>query len=301
MFDLFNFSHLQLRYIKQSMDILASYRPDGRTPALVQTDITDGIAVRDDFQTKLSVRNLASGEWDEAVATGHTLCVQVYPIMQSRYRKDVGSSKAIDRLPVDDRSASDTRDRMKALAALWTSLPNPPDSLTPFKAWDTMDLVAFSAALTLIITNEAAFLASEQPYELAQGKLHKVKAGWDDFITAALMQGRGQFLNGTPEREVIDAIPTEPAQQPPGQALITSATSPAASTATLVCDAPRGTSFDYFRKGPGDADFIKVGDDLLVKTLTLTGLVAGNHEFKVLARNSRGTGPESAVSLVNVT
>ena len=67
-----------------------------------------------------------------------------------------------------------------------------------------------------------------------------------------------------------------------------------------MCDAPRGTSFDYFRKGPGDADFIKVGDDLIVKTLTLTGLVAGAHEFKVLARNSRGLGPESTVSLVNV-
>lgn len=300
MFDLFNFSHLQMRYIKQGMDILAAWRPDGRTPAQVQTDITDGIAVRDDFQTKLSVRNLASGEWDEAVAAGHTLCVQVYLIMQSRYRKDAGSSKAIDRLPVDDRTPAETRDRMKAIAALWASLPNPPDSLTPFKAWDTLDLVAFNAALTLIITNEAAFLASEQPYELAQGKLHKVKTGWDDFVTAALMQGRGQFLNGTPEREVIDAIPTEPAQQPPAQAVITSATSPAAGQAVIVCDAPRGTSFDYFRKGPGDADFIKVGDDLIVKTLTLTGLVAGAHEFKVLARNSRGTGPESDVSLVNV-
>ena len=95
----------------------------------MQTDITDGIAVRDDFQTKLSVRNLASGEWDEAVAAGHTLCVQVYPIMQSRYRKDAGSLKAIERLPVDDRNAADTRDRLKAIAALWASLPNPPGSL----------------------------------------------------------------------------------------------------------------------------------------------------------------------------
>ena len=35
MFDLFNFSHLQLRCIKHSMDLLAAYRPDGRTPAQV--------------------------------------------------------------------------------------------------------------------------------------------------------------------------------------------------------------------------------------------------------------------------
>lgn len=70
--------------------------------------------------------------------------------------------------------------------------------------------------------------------------------------------------------------------------------------AALAYDAPRGTSFDVFRKGPGDADFLKVGDDLIVKILTLTGLAAGNHEFKVLPRNSRGTGPESDASLVNV-
>lgn len=301
MFDLFNFAHLQMRYIKAAMDSLPTYEPDGRTPAQVQTDITDGIAVRDDFQTKLTQRNLASGEWDEAVATGHALCVQVYPILQSRYRKDAGSLKAIERLPVDDRTPASTHDRMKAISALWASLPNPPGSATPFKAWDTMDKAAFDAALALIATSEAAFLASEQPYELAQGRLHKAKAGWDDFITAALAQGRGQFPDGTPEREVIDAIPNEPAQQPPGQAVITSATSPAAGQVALAYDAPRGTSFDVFRKGPGDADFIRVGDDLIVKTLALTGLVAGPHEFKVLPRNSRGLGPESDVSAVDVT
>jgi len=32
-----------------------------------------------------------------------------------------------------------------------------------------------------------------------------------------------------------------------------------------------------------------------------TGLAAGAHEYKVIPRNSRGDGPESAVSVVNVT
>lgn len=300
MFDGYNFTLLQMRFIKAAMDALPTYRPDGRTPVQVQTDITDGIAVRDDFQAKLSARNLASGELEEAVNAGHTLCVQVYPIMQSRFRKDHGSTKAIERLPVDDRTTAETRDRMKAISALWASLPNPPDSTTPFKAWETLGRTEFDAALALILTNEANLLATEQPYELAQGKLHKTKANWDDFVSAALAQGRGQFLDGTPEREVIDSIPTAPAQQPPAKATVTSATSPAAGTATLAYDAERGTSFDIFRKGPGDADFLKVGDDVLVKTFTLTGLVAGNHEFKVLPRNSRGTGPESDVIAVNV-
>jgi len=31
-----------------------------------------------------------------------------------------------------------------------------------------------------------------------------------------------------------------------------------------------------------------------------TGLVVGAHEYKVIGRNSRGAGPESDVSVVNV-
>ncbi|MFM8471349.1 MAG: LamG-like jellyroll fold domain-containing protein [Limisphaerales bacterium] len=43
-----------------------------------------------------------------------------------------------------------------------------------------------------------------------------------------------------------------------------------------------------------------VADDIIVTTYNATGLVAGAHEYKVAGRNSRGTGPESDVSVVNV-
>lgn len=53
-------------------------------------------------------------------------------------------------------------------------------------------------------------------------------------------------------------------------------------------------------KGPGDAAFAVVADDIIVTTYNATGLAAGAHEYKVIGRNSRGTGPESDVSTVNV-
>ena len=116
-----------------------------------------------------------------------------------------------------------------------------------------------------------------------------------DFNTNALIQGRGQFPPGTANREVIDAIPIQPATQLPGQAVITNAASPAAGAAHFDYDAAHGTSWDVFHKGPGQPAFVKVASDVIVKAYDTTGLAAGAHEYKVVPRNSRGDGPASAV------
>lgn len=102
------------------------------------------------------------------------------------------------------------------------------------------------------------------------------------------------------EREAIDAIPTVPVTQAPAKAVITVATSPAAGEGHLEGNANHATTFDWFRKGPGDADFVKVADDIIQKFYNATGLAPGAHDFKLVGRNSRGDGPESDVSTVNV-
>jgi len=60
------------------------------------------------------------------------------------------------------------------------------------------------------------------------------------------------------------------------------------------------TSADVLHKGPGAPAFVKVADDIIEKFYNATGLVAGAHEYKIIPRNSRGDGPESAVSGVSV-
>lgn len=296
----FDFHILQLRFIKRAMDDFASYRPDGKTPTQVGTMITAAKAVRATYMDATTTLDLALGGYNTAIAAGHGICVQVYPIMKSRFRLDSASLEAIEKLPIDDQSPAATIKRLELTISLWTRLPNPPDSLTPFKAWDTMGLTEFTAYLTTIGTKTELKDDADEQFELEEGNLHKSDTTLEDFITAALIQGRGQFLEGTVEREVIDAIPTAPAQQAPGQAVITEATSPAAGAAHLVYDAPHGTSFDVFRKGPGDADFVLVADDTIDKTYNASGLVAGTHDFKVVPRNSKGTGPASEVSAVAV-
>jgi len=137
--------------------------------------------------------------------------------------------------------------------------------------------------------------------ELAEAGLHTVENTMEDFNTSALIQGRGQFPEGSANREVIDAIPTQPATQLPGQALITAATSPGPGQAHLEFNAPHMTSGDVLHQAPGAPAFVKVADDLITKTYDATGLVAGAHGYKLIPRNSRGDGPESAVSTINVT
>lgn len=304
-----DFHIVQLRFIKRAMDDFATYRPDGKTPAQVATMITTAKAVRATYMDAKTTLNLAMGNYNTAIAAGHGICVQVYPIMKSRYRTDPGSSSAIDSLPTEDETGTATLTRLKAISTLWGKLPNPPGSATPFKAWDTMDKAAFDLFISaieglpgppLVPGTLAAKATAESDFQVAEGGLHTAEKSMEDFNTNALIQGRGQFPPGTANREVIDAIPTQPATQAPGQAVITNANSPAAGAAHLDYDAPHATSWDVFRKGLADTAFVKVANDVIVKAYDATGLVAGTYEFKVIGRNSKGDGPESAVSTISV-
>lgn len=312
MFEKYTFELLRLRYIKATMDAIASFRPDGKTPADVAAMIahaTSPTGPRASYESAKATLELAQGEYAEDIAEGHAACVQVYPIMKSRYRADRGSASAIESLPTEDETPTATLTRLKAISNLWAKLPNPPGSATSFKAWDTMDKAAFDAFITAIEGTAgpppvegtlAAKATAESSFEVAEGALHAAENSMEDFATNALIQGRGQFPPGTANREVIDAIPTQPSTQAPGQAIISTASSPAPGAAHLDYDAPHSTSWDVFRKGPGDADFAKVANDVIVKTYDATGLAAGAYEFKVVGRNSKGDGLESAVSTINV-
>jgi len=301
MFKLVDFEVLRGRYVKAAMDEIPTFRPEGKTPANVQTLIDNVVTAQTVFVTKSTTLDLARGELQEAIDALHVACTQVYPIMKVVYRTDAGSLQAISRLPVVDRTSRETLARGDAISALWAQLPNPPSSATPFKAWDTMDMVAFNALVTTAKTKHTGMAAVDQDYQIAQGDLHEKTEILEDFVTAAMIIGRAQFLPGTPEREVIDAIPTEPAQQTPAQAVISVATSPAAGAAHLEYDADRATSFGVLQKGPADPAFSIVEPDTIADVYDATGLAAGNYEFKVIGRNSQGPGPESAVSSVVIT
>jgi hypothetical protein len=301
MFKAVDFEVLQGRYVKAAMDKIATFRPEGKTPAAAQTLIDAVTTAQSTLSTKTATLDLARGELQEKIDALHVLCTQIYPIMKVVYRTDAGSLRAINALPITDRSQRETVARGDAISALWGQLPNPPGSATPFEAWTGMNKAAFDAVLTTARTNYSGFAAVDQDYQVAQGDLHAKTETLENFTTGAIIIGRAQFLPGTPDREVIDAIPTEPASQPPEQAVISVATSPAAGTVHLEFDAERATEFDVLQKGAADPDFVVVADDIIDRVYDGTGLAPGSYDFKIVPRNSRGLGPESAVSTVIVT
>lgn len=296
----YDFHILQLRYIREAMNDFANYRPDDWTVAALDTFIAGAKTTRTAFVEAKTDLDLAMGGRNSTHANLHDACVSVYGIMKTRFRKDVVSSEVITKLPVDDHTPAETQRRGQSISVLWGKLPNPPGSATPFKAWDTMDKAAFDVLLAALETKLDTYTNESDDYEEAQGNLHKKDGEMTDFITAALAQGRFQFPEGTPQREVIDHIPTTPAQQAPAKAVIAVATSPAAGEAHLEFSANHATSYDVLHKGPADAAFAVVADDIIQTVYNATGLAAGAHEYKVIGRNSRGTGPESDVSVVNV-
>ena len=303
MFARFYFNKTRLRYTKAAITGIPTFRPDGKDGAYVQTLIMGLDTRQTTFVDAEQTLNLARGEFHERVGEGHKLCVKIYPIMKSRYRDDVGSSEAISRLPSNDNSPDDTKTRMKDTSALWVKLPlltDPPNPPAAFVAWPGMTQAVFETARVAVDTEELAVTNASAPYELAQGDLNKVVDAADVFATQATVQGRAQFDPGSPERDVIDRIPNEPAAQAPGKGVISAATSPAAGTIELTYDAPHGTSWDVLLKGPGAPDYGVVVNDTIEKTATLTGLAAGTYQVEVRGRNSRGEGPVSDPSSVAV-
>lgn len=296
----YDFHLLQLRYIREAMNDYANYRPDDWTVAMVDALIASARTVRTAFLNAKTDYDLAMGGRNSACTNLHDACVSVFAILKTRFRKDPASSEVILKLPVDDRTPSDTLSRGQQISILWGKLPNPPGSSTPFKAWDTMDKAAFDALVSALDTKLDTFTDETDDYEEAQGNLHQKDDEMVDFIGAALTQGRNQFTEGTPQREVIDKIPTAPSTQTPLKAVISVATSPGAGAVHLEFDATHATSYDVLHKGPGESTFTRVADDIIQTSYNATGLVAGAHAYQVVGRNSRGDGPASEVSTVNV-
>jgi len=298
----YDFHLSQLQFLKSAMDQLPTFGPLAMTPAQVQLEYDGAISVRTAFLSKSAAVNLGRGELYEILAEAHQVAIGVYGVMKTRYRKDPGSLAAILKLPTQDQTFQQTRERSETISILWGQLPNdthltPPG---PFVAWPGMTKIAFDAILAALLAAQSAFVAASEDFEMAQGDLHIKDAHVADLVVAALGEGRAQFSNGTAEREVIDSIPTALAAQSPNQAIISVPTSPAAGQVHLEFDALHGTSFDVLHKGPGEIEFTTVADDTINKTFDASGLVPGDHEYKVIGQNSRGNGPESEAVTIAV-
>ena len=100
-------------------------------------------------------------------------------------------------------------------------------------------------------------------------------------------------------RSTVPTTYTPPAE-PPGPTTFTEAESPAAGELTAGFTAVRGATYDVYRKGPGDAAFVKVVNLSTASEYRATGLPAGTHLLQAQAHNSGGYGPLSGEQSVVV-
>ncbi len=301
---MFDFAVLQVRYVKAAADQIVGFLPDGLNGTQIGTMLTGAATVRDSYVNAFTSISAARADRRLAIETLHDYCVDFAAQARSRYRKSPDIVERLERLPIQDKTFQETLARATAIIALWNTLPpvgTPPAAFKFGHATEDVSLADFSAIFDAAQVADSGLPAIDQVFQKQEGTLRLKLEELGDFAVAALEQGRSRYDEGTIERDLIETIPTEPAQQPPAQAVMTSAAQTAPGNVHLTYEADGGTSFDILQKTTGaPGDYSIIGDDLIDRELNVTGLAPGSYDFVVIAHNARGSGPSSEPSTVVV-
>lgn len=300
----FDFAVIQLRYIHAAMSLIASYRPDGLEPTDVLTLISSADPTRAVYVTEKVAIDGSRAERRVKMDLLHEHCVDFHAQAKSRFRNDEVIRQRLERQPVEDRNFQETLTRGLAISKLWEALPlvgTPPAAFTVGRGTGAaVTRAQFDTLLGEARTLDSGIALADELFQQKEAALHKKQKEMEDVAGAALAQGNSQFDEGTAEREMIDAIPTESPRNLPGKAVISDSGSPATGVAHLDYDCDGATTFDIYHKAPGETEFGKHEEDRLEKTIDIISLDPGTHEFYVRGRNARGLGEESETVSVEV-
>jgi len=299
-FETFSFHCTQAKYVKVAVDHITNpqYNPDGLTPLQVSTMLSDADTEVASYMDRFDALNVARGELEASAATAHDAAVDVYACMKSCYRKNRGVLASIRRLTKDDRTSRQTLLRVKSLSRRWAQLPAPPGGGI-FQV-GAITMAAFNLLRDDLDQKINTFNDCTSQFVVGQVGLREMDENIAGFVTAALAQGRAIYREGTAERAYIDAVSVESSTQPPDQTVIEVAESPAADEVILEFSAESATSFSVWHKGPGDAQYLEVGQSLVPGEYSATGLPAGAHAYQAVGQNSRGSGPASEPAVVQI-
>lgn len=301
MFAQINFEITQLQFLEAAMaqPALAGFKPDNKTPAQVTALRAGAQAAKGTFADRLAAWQAARGATGGDCAECHGIAVAVYGSMRSVYRDVPLALTQFARIPKSRSFPLAVLDRMAITSSVWTELPNPPGSATPFQL-GSLTQAGFDALVTGFQAKVSAEVAAKGAFLSAQSLLSDMVAGLRSFIAAAIAQGKALYPEGTEARSWIDAIPTEGNTPAPAQAVINVATSPALGAVHLEFVSAHATSFQVWHKGPGEFVFTQVAESTLPGVYDVTGLVAGEHAYKIVGVNSRGEGEASLPGTINV-
>jgi hypothetical protein len=298
---MFDFSIVQLRYVRAAMVQIPSFRQDGLGPDEVMSMISSALFVRAAYVTAKNAIDGARATRRTGTAALHDGCVSFAAQGRSTFRKNATLVQRFDRLPVQDQTFQETMTRADAIAAFWATLPlvgSPPAAFKYGQGAADVTLAQFGALQTTTRGADAAIPELDQAFQKQEGLLHETHAELDDFVSAAVATGRSRYIDGTADREVIEAIPGSLPAHPPQKAVITALTANPDASFRVQFTAPGATSFDVFFRIQPAAAWTLTGDDIIERELDIPRSIPGaaTYEVKVVPRNSRGTGPESDVA-----
>lgn len=296
----YDFVVTQLRYVRAAMGEIASFTPDGLNATQVQNLIDSAAPVRTSYITGKVTLDGARATRRLSISKLHDACVAFLQQARVTFRKDVNVMERLDRLPTEDHSFQETLTRADNTLALWAQLPKigtPPESFQVTQVDAPLTTAGLTALRAAAEAANEAIPMIDQEFQKAEADLHDKEAELKDRVNAALALGRSQFPEGTPERGIIAAIPTESPRNLPGKATISSATQNAPGTVTLVYECAGATSYDVFIKRPGFSEFELLAEDVITPKYEAGSLdlpaEPTPYLFYVRGRNSRGIGPDS--------
>ena len=280
-----------------AMNQIATFRPDGRTPVMVGTMYGAADGVRTAYIGANVSATQTSGAVDVAWAEVHDASVRVTGAMRSLYRKDAASLRMIDSLPTQDQSREEIKKRADLLSATWAKLPLPPPPY-PVPPGPGPHYVEPYAGMTMLVylglVASARSLESTVPivvseFEKQEGLLHEEEVILRDFNVAARSQGLAQFTEGW-EREVIEAIPTEPPSLPPSKGEIASVEAPGGPLIQVRVTSARASKFRLEGKGPGALVFSVLVESWPTVRIPCTLPAVGAWTLRVRGENAKGEG-----------
>ena len=280
-----------------AMNQIATLRPDGRTPANVALIYSTADGVRTAYVGAGVAVTQTSGAVDEAWSQVHDASVGVTAAMRSLFRKDPASLRMIEALPTQDQSRDEIKKRADLLSATWAKLPLPPPPypVPPgpgphhVEPYAGMTLLVYLGLVSSAKSLESAVPSVDTEYEKQEGLLHEEEVVLRDFNVAARSQGLAQFTEGW-EREVIEAIPTEPPSLPPSKGEITAVEAPGGPLIQVRVTSARASKFRLEGKGPGGTVFVVLVESWPTVRIPCTLPMVGAWILRVRGENAKGEG-----------
>jgi len=303
MFERTQFVIRQLQRLKAAMEqeALAGFAPDGRDAAYVAARLNALEAALTDVTVRLTAQTAARGAVDVAWEELHGHCVAAAAAMRSVYRGIAPALRAIQRIPAKDESPRSTLARAAVTGSTWAKLPPMPNTVPPesFKV-GALTLPGFKYFIEVLQVRMEAAENCSTDVEFSREALMLCARDCGELVSAAVAQGRARFPEGTAGRGWIETIPLELGTQPPLEAEITLAESPAPGAVHLEFEARYATSFTVLHRLGSDVEFAVVAEDVEEEFWDANDLPPGDHEYIVQGVNSRGTGKPSEIATVPV-